>query len=120
MARAVAYIYGRRRKVRWKEVVGLWRVAGSDVPVKLVVAEVAGYKKRFTLVGSALELTWFGDGGIVRGSLPPRGRIPRPEAASGLGGVPGLDEEPDRADKPGAMGDAEPAASDAIRAGIGG
>ncbi|WP_244884945.1 hypothetical protein [Singulisphaera acidiphila] len=57
MARAVAYIYGRRRKVRWKEVVGLWRVAGSDVPVKLVVAEVAGYKKRFTLVGSALELT---------------------------------------------------------------
>lgn len=54
---AEAYIYGRRRKVRWKEVVGLWRVAGSDVPVKLVVAEVAGYKKRFTLVGSALELT---------------------------------------------------------------
>lgn len=54
---AEAYIYGRRRKVRWKEVVGLWRVAGSDVPVKLVVAEVAGYKKRFTLVGSALELS---------------------------------------------------------------
>lgn len=55
--KAEAYIYGRRRKVRWKEVLGLWRVAGFDGPVKLVVAEVAGYKKRFTLVGSALELS---------------------------------------------------------------
>lgn len=52
-----AFIYGRKRKVRWKEVVGLWRVAGSEVPVKLVVAQVEGYKQRFTLVGSALDLT---------------------------------------------------------------
>jgi hypothetical protein len=52
-----AYIYGRVRTVRWKEVVGLWRVAGHDVPVKAVVAKVEGYKKRFTLVTSAVELT---------------------------------------------------------------
>jgi DDE superfamily endonuclease len=51
------YIYGRTRKVRWKEVVCLWRVVGHAVPVKAVVAKVAGYTKRFTLVGSALELT---------------------------------------------------------------
>jgi hypothetical protein len=52
-----AFIYGRTRKVRWKEVVCLWRVLGHDVKVKAVVARVDGYKKRFTLVTSALELT---------------------------------------------------------------
>jgi hypothetical protein len=41
-----AFIYGRRRKVTWKEVECLWRVAGHDVPVKAVVAKVEGYKKR--------------------------------------------------------------------------
>ena len=35
----------------------LWRVLGPEVPVKAVVAEVAGYSKRFTLVTSALDLT---------------------------------------------------------------
>jgi hypothetical protein len=52
-----AFIYGRKRKVRWKEVIALWRVAGHDVPVKAVVARVKGYMKRFTLVSSAVELT---------------------------------------------------------------
>jgi len=52
-----AFIYGRLRKVCWKEVVCLWHVAGPEVPVKAVVAYVEGYKKRFTLVSSALELT---------------------------------------------------------------
>ena len=52
-----AFVYGRRRKVRWKEVVGLWRVLGPEVPVKAVVAEVEGYRKRFTLVTSATELS---------------------------------------------------------------
>jgi hypothetical protein len=52
-----AFIYGRRRKVTWKEVECLWRVAGHDVPVKAVVAKVEGYTKRFTLVTSAVELT---------------------------------------------------------------
>jgi DDE superfamily endonuclease len=52
-----AFIYGRARKVRWKEVVCLWRVLGHEVPVKAVVAEVEGYKKRFTLVTSAVGVT---------------------------------------------------------------
>jgi hypothetical protein len=52
-----AFIYGRRRTVRFKEVLCRWRVAGAAVPVKAVVASVEGYKKRFTLVSSAVELT---------------------------------------------------------------
>jgi DDE superfamily endonuclease len=51
------YLYGKRRKVRWKEIICLWRVLGSDVQVKAVVAEVEGYSKRFTLVTSALGLS---------------------------------------------------------------
>ena len=35
----------------------LWRVAGPSVKVKAVVAEVEGYRKRFTLVCSARDLT---------------------------------------------------------------
>jgi Transposase DDE domain len=53
----VAFIYGRQRKVRWKEVVCLWRVLGHEVAVKAVIAQVEGYKKRFALVTSATELT---------------------------------------------------------------
>jgi hypothetical protein len=52
-----AWIYGRWRRVRYKEVACLWRVAGPDVPVKVVVAEVEGYTKRFTLVSSAPDLS---------------------------------------------------------------
>jgi hypothetical protein len=51
------FLYGRRRKVRYKEVICLWHVLGHDVPVKAVVAELEGYRKRFTLVSSATELT---------------------------------------------------------------
>jgi hypothetical protein len=51
-----AFLYGRRRAVRWKEKICLWRVLGSEVPVKVAVAEVEGYRKRFHLVGSALDL----------------------------------------------------------------
>ena len=51
------FVYGRRRTIRWKEVVCLWRVCGHEVPVKAVVAKVEGYTKRFTLVTSAVELT---------------------------------------------------------------
>lgn len=55
--RGHAFLYGRRREVLWKEVVCRWRVSGHDVPVKAVVAKVEGYKKRFTLVSSAVSLT---------------------------------------------------------------
>ena len=51
------FIYGPQRHVRWKEQVCLWWVAGAEVPVKVVVAEVEGYRQRFHLVSSATELT---------------------------------------------------------------
>ena len=44
-------------EIRWKEIVCLWRVLGWEVPVKAVVAEVEGYKERFTLVTSVVEFT---------------------------------------------------------------
>jgi hypothetical protein len=52
-----AWIYGRVRHVRWQEKVCLWRVLGWQVKVKVVLAEVEGYSKAFTLVSSALDLT---------------------------------------------------------------
>jgi hypothetical protein len=52
-----AFLYGRVRHVRWKEVVCLWRVLGHEVQVKAVVAEVEGYRDCFHLVSSAMELT---------------------------------------------------------------
>lgn len=52
-----AWIYGRWRRVRWKEIICLWRVLGHELPVKAVVAEVEGYRKRFTLVSSARDLS---------------------------------------------------------------
>src|SRR4029077_8070268 len=52
-----AFVYGRQRKVRWKEIVCVWRGSGDGVPGQAVVACVEGYKKRFTLVTSATELT---------------------------------------------------------------
>jgi len=52
-----AFIYGRQRKVRYKEVICQWRVCGHETPVKAVVAQVEGYKERFCLVTSALKLT---------------------------------------------------------------
>jgi DDE superfamily endonuclease len=52
-----AFVYGRSRSIRWKEVICLWRVLDHEVPVKAIVASVEGYKKRFTLVTSAVELT---------------------------------------------------------------
>jgi hypothetical protein len=52
-----AFVYGRLRQVRYKEVICLWRVAGHQTPVKAVVAEVEGYRQRFTLVTSAIDLT---------------------------------------------------------------
>lgn len=52
-----AFIYGRVREVKYKEVLCLWRVLGHDVVVKAVVAFVEGYRKRFTLVNSAIALS---------------------------------------------------------------
>jgi hypothetical protein len=52
-----AFLYGQARQVRYKEVLCLWRVLGHDVVVKAVVAFVEGYRQRFTLVTSALDLS---------------------------------------------------------------
>lgn len=52
-----AFIYGRVRGVRYKEVLCLWQVLGHDVVVKAVVAEVEGYQKRFLLISSATDLS---------------------------------------------------------------
>ncbi|HWU40130.1 MAG TPA: hypothetical protein VN203_20970, partial [Candidatus Acidoferrum sp.] len=52
-----AFVYSRQRTIRWKEIICLWRVLGWEVPVKAIVASVEGYKERFTLVTSAVELT---------------------------------------------------------------
>ena len=41
------FIYGRQRRVRWKEVGCLWRVLGWEVPVKAIIAHVEGYKVSF-------------------------------------------------------------------------
>ena len=51
-----AFLYGRVRRVRYKEVVCLWGVLGWELPVKAVVAEVEGYRQRFTVVCSAVTL----------------------------------------------------------------
>ena len=56
-----AFIYGRKRVVRWKEVLCQWRVLGHAETVKAVVAEVEGYSNRFTLVSSATKLTGLQD-----------------------------------------------------------
>jgi DDE superfamily endonuclease len=52
-----AFIYGRVRKVRYKEVLCQWRPLGPDLPVLAVVAFVEGYKKRFTLLTTAVDLS---------------------------------------------------------------
>jgi DDE superfamily endonuclease len=52
-----AFIYGRRRQVRWKEVLCQWHVLGCEEPVQAVVAEVEGYDERFYLVSAAIELS---------------------------------------------------------------
>ena len=86
----------------------LWWVAGAEVPVKVVVAEVEGYRQRFYLVSSATELTGVEMVEGFRGGSARR-TCSGTWSAAGLGRVPGLDPGPDRADQPGPVGDAEPA-----------
>ena len=65
-----AFVYGRQREIRWKEIICLWRVLGWEVPVKAIVAYVEGYKQRFTLVDLGGGVDGAADGGVVhaRGS----------------------------------------------------
>jgi hypothetical protein len=52
-----AFLYGRMRRVEWKEALCYWRPLGHDMPVKVIVAKVEGYKKRFIMLCSATELS---------------------------------------------------------------
>ena len=52
-----AFIYGRQRTVRWTSRRCLWHSAGPTHPVMVVIAEVEGYTKRWTLVTSSERLT---------------------------------------------------------------
>jgi hypothetical protein len=89
------FLYGRRRKVLWKEVVCLWRVSGHEVPVKAVVAKVEGDKKRFTLVTSAVELTGLQLVELFAARFRQEDGFRDLKAASRVGGVPGMDAQPD-------------------------
>jgi hypothetical protein len=51
------FVYGRMRLIRWKERCALWHVTGADRVVKVVVAQVEGYRERFTLVTTAVALS---------------------------------------------------------------
>jgi hypothetical protein len=54
---AKVFLYGRQRQVRYKTRICLWSVSGWTVRVRVVLAEVAGFSKVFTVVSSAVELT---------------------------------------------------------------
>lgn len=52
-----AYIYGKRRKFRYRRLECRWSVAGPDEPVLAYVFQVAGFKDPWYVVTSALDLT---------------------------------------------------------------
>ena len=94
---------GRSAGRRWSACGGC---SGHEVPVKAVVAQVEGYKKRFTLVSSAAELT-----GLQMVELF-AARFRQEDGFRDLKQRLGWEEcrawtaQPDRADQPGAVGDA--------------
>lgn len=52
-----AWVHGRRRRVRWKQVLCQWHVAGPERLVHAIVADVEGEKKAWYMVCSALDLS---------------------------------------------------------------
>jgi DDE superfamily endonuclease len=52
-----AWIYGRRRRFRYRQLQCQWAVSGPQLPVHVFVFQVAGYTKPWFLVTSALELS---------------------------------------------------------------
>jgi len=52
-----AWVYGRERTVRWKELRGYWRVSGPKAAVRAFVFKVEGQKKPWSLATSVLDLT---------------------------------------------------------------
>lgn len=52
-----AYIYGRKRKIRYKRLRCFWTVTGPYEPVHVFVMEVEGYTEPWYLVTTALKLS---------------------------------------------------------------
>jgi DDE superfamily endonuclease len=55
--RSRAWVYGRRRAFRYKQLRCCWAVSGPDIPVHVFVVEMAGYAEPWFLVASALALS---------------------------------------------------------------
>jgi hypothetical protein len=52
-----AWVYGRTRRFRYKQLRCRWAVSGPQVPVHVFVIEMAGYAKPWLLVTTALDLS---------------------------------------------------------------
>jgi hypothetical protein len=55
--RSRAWVYGRLRTFRYKQLRCCWAVSGPQIPVHVYVVEMAGYREPWFLVTSALELS---------------------------------------------------------------
>jgi hypothetical protein len=55
--RSRAWVYGRLRHFRYKQLRCRWAVSGPQIPVHVFVVEMAGYAEPWFLVTSALELS---------------------------------------------------------------
>ena len=55
--RSRAWVYGRLRGFRYKQLRCRWAVSGPQIPVHVFVVEMAGYEEPWFLVTSALELS---------------------------------------------------------------
>jgi len=55
--KSVAYIYGRERSIRYKQLACYWAVTGPQEPVHVFVFEVDGYAEPWYIVTTALSLT---------------------------------------------------------------
>jgi hypothetical protein len=55
--RSRAWVYGRRRAFRYKQLRCRWAVSGPQIPVHVFVVERAGYREPWFLITSALDLS---------------------------------------------------------------
>jgi DDE superfamily endonuclease len=55
--RSRAWVYGRLRSFRYKQLRCRWAVSGAQIPVHVLVVQMAGYEEPWFLVTSALDLT---------------------------------------------------------------
>jgi hypothetical protein len=55
--RSRAWVYGRMRSFRYKQLRCRWAVSGPQIPVHVLVVEMEGYKEPWFLVTTALDLT---------------------------------------------------------------